>query len=270
MLRRNTFPTNLLCFCLLFLSSLGGTALARDDLRITGFGQDRFFLSDNSQPNGFAMVRDPADASNRQKVYRFSVRPSQCIGGDCQQQSARSSLQQGNNVRQPEEAWYGWDIYFPAGFPTGDRLISGLETFNEWKDQDQCDLVSLSITRGQRKLVWHMEAPTGKAMTQFGGDCRMVFEKPVASVSDLVGSWHRFELFARWSGGADGRFVLYLDGKAKVDYSGRTCNENSARNYHLFGNYLCCTPDSTRIAESTVYYRFISRASSRAGLKWGK
>lgn len=264
----NNSNSKLLLFIAVLLFATSSAAVARNELTINGFGQDRFFLADNSQPKGFAMVKDPIDLTNKENVYRFKVRPARCIGSDCQQQSARSSLQQRHNVKQPKEAWYGWEIYFPKEFPIGDSLVSGIEIFNEWKDQDQCVLVSLAIFRGERRLSWHMEEPTGGKATQNGGDCRLVFDQTIGFMSDLTGSWHRFELSARWSGGADGRFMLYLDGKLNSEYSGRTCNENCAKNYHLFGNYLCCTPDTKSIAETTVYYRHISRAEAREGLNW--
>lgn len=235
-----------------------------------GFNGYQFFEVDRNQRGGFTMVPDPIDPNNTKKVYKFSIRPEKCVGKECHQQSVRSSIQQGPDAKQPKTAWYGWDMYFPPDFPNDGVQRLGLQQFNEWKDQNQCGLVSLAVdpNQGGRDLLWVMQKPTGKPETQFGGDCVPVMRISIAKISDLVGSWHRFEVFAHWTTEGDGQFKVYIDGKQKVDYTGVTCFNCDKMNYFSFGNYLCCTESSEKIQPSTVYYRFLSRSKSRQELKW--
>ena len=248
-------------------SALASAAEKR--FKLPGFAHS-FRVSERNQPGGFSMVKDPLDASNSKKVYKFSIAPGPCVKQDCEQQSARGSVQQVSQAKQPKEAWYGWDMYFPTDFPYGINQIRGHQIFPEFKDQHQCQLVALTTnphSNGQN-LSWSMEKPTGIKATQFGGDCTPVFEKPVAKFRDIVGAWHRYELFVRWSKKDDGKFLMYLDGKLVVEYAGFTCFECDKMNQFYFGNYLCCTPDTKQLKAAIVYYRYVSSAKSREALLW--
>lgn len=236
---------------------------------IPGFGGSQFFLSSTNQRGGFTMAPDPLDAANPKEVYRFSIQPGPCTGFDCQQQSVRSTIQQGEDARQPKEVWYGWDIYFPADFPRDGQQATGKQIFNEWKDRN-CKLVGLTVIPniGGKDLLWEMSGPTGKSKNKAGEECQGLARFPIGPMSKIVGRWHRFEFFARWSKGDDGRYVVYMDGKKLVDYTGATCTNCDQKNQHLFGNYLCCTENTETIKPSTVYYRFVSRAKKREDLQW--
>lgn len=257
-----------------FASFMLGSAIAQSDGRgytFPGF-KSAFFLSPNSQKGGFSFVKDPVDASNKKKVLKFTVKPARCIGADCSPQSVRSSINQYPSAVQPLEGWYGWEMLFPQDFPAGYDQSTGFQQFNEFKDQLQCGLASLAINLMSRDsyLIWRMHRPTGKQyQSQKGEDCKPTYEKYVVSLNEIKGSWHRFELYAKWTRKNDGIFDLYLDGKRVVEYRGPTCFADCTKmNYYAVGNYLCCTPNTKKIAEATVYYRYISRAKSRDKLQW--
>ncbi|QIG47455.1 hypothetical protein G5V57_06750 [Nordella sp. HKS 07] len=258
------------CIAVALVFFVVDASAAQKKFKVTGFDKP-FLVSNRNQPGGFTMDRDPVDAINKKKVYRFEIVPRKCVSDDCEQQSARASVQQvPEGTLQPKEAWYGWDMYLPTEFPFSTAQTRGHEIFTEFKDQHQCQLVAL-ITNPNRNddfLSWSMEKPTGQKMTQFGGDCEVVFERPVIRIREVLGGWHRYELFARWSKKNDGKFQLYLDGTEVVNYNGITCWSCDKMNYFLFGNYLCCTPNTQKIARSTVFYRFVSRARTRDGLVW--
>lgn len=262
----------LLGFCASLVTIIGIGTLPADawPRQLPGFDGYRFFESDRNQSRSFTMVPDPIDPSNTSKVYKFSIRPERCKGAECEQQSVRSSVQQGPDAGQPDEAWYGWDIYFPPDFPQPGAQKTGLQQFNEWKDQHQCGLISLAVSpnHGGRELLWRVQKPTGLPAGQYGYDCTSVFQESLGNITDLMGKWHRFEVFIKWSGAEDGQFVIYLDGKKKVVYSGPTCFTCGHMNYYSFGNYLCCTDSSKTIQPSTVYYRYLSRAARREDLTW--
>lgn len=248
--------------------SLAGPALAWEKT-LPGFNGYRFIATGTNQEGGIQMVPDPIDPSNPSDVYRFSIAPGPCVGSDCDHQSARATVQQSTDAKQPKEVWYGWDIYFPPDFPINGKQTNGKWLFNEWKDQS-CNLASLSLDAnlGGRDLIWEMSVLSGKAADGKGNDCKAVMREPLAKMSTLVGSWHRFEIFARWTKNGDGRFIIYLDGEVKLDYTGVTCSNCDRMNYYLFGNYLCCTESTEKIQPSTVYYRYLSRAKKREDLQW--
>ena len=222
------------------------------------------------QPNSMQLVADPANPDNPNTVLAFSVTPKKCIGNDCNHQSVRSALAQCREGNHPKELWYGWEMFLPKDFPHDGQQIRGFQQFAEWKDQDQCGIASTAVDAytGSDFLEWVLHVPTGKKPGQFGGDCQQVKNFPLARVSSILGKWVKFELYAVWSKGSDGRFELYVDGAKRVNYSGPTCVNCDQRNGAIFGNYLCCTPDSKAVLPSTVYYRSISSAPKREELIW--
>jgi len=264
---RETFARFIVCLCL-FILPLGANA---QEFGLPGFGSDRFFQSNNNQPGGFKKVQDPLTGTGSKKVFEFSVVPRPCYNDDCEQQSARSTLQQ-YNAKHPKEGWYGWDMYFPDDFAYGPKQLSGFNIYNEWKDQDNCMLVGLTNFGGaiepgkgvpDLQLSWRMQN------SLLPGDCQMVLRKPIVKFSELLGKWHRFEVFIRWSKEKDGKVQIYLDGELKVDYDGETCFVNcNDKMYYLFGHYICCTANTEKIVASKVYYKNISRSKERSGLKW--
>lgn len=262
------------CAILIWVSSIVMSASAQAEGKgyiFPGF-KSAFHLSPNSQRGGFAFVKDPVDANNEKKVLRFTVKPARCVGDDCSSQSVRSSINQYPSAVQPSEGWYGWEMLFPSDFPAGYDQSTGFQQFNEFKDQLQCGLASLAINLMSRDsyLIWRMHRPTGqKYSSQKGEDCKPTYEKYVVSLSEIRGSWHRFELYAKWTRKSDGAFELYIDGKRVVDYKGPTCFADCSKmNYYAIGNYICCTPNTKKISTATVYYRYISRAKSRDKLLW--
>jgi hypothetical protein len=263
---REIFARFLACLCLLLLP-LSANA---QEFSLPGFGGDQFHQgTDRNQPGGFHKVQDPLTKAGGKKVFEFSVVPRPCFKDDCDQQSARSTVQQ-HNVTQPKEAWYGWDMYFPADFAYGPKQVSGFNIYNEWKDQDNCMLVGLTNFGGATEpmkgvpdlqLSWRMANP------KLPGDCKLVLKEPVADFSDLLGKWNRFEVFIRWSKEKDGKVQIYLDGDMKVDYKGETCFANcNSKMWYLFGHYICCTANTEKIIASKVYYKNISRSKERSGL----
>lgn len=257
-----------LAISLATLNSLSLPALAWKKT-LPGFNGYRFSETGTNQEGGVQMVPDPIDPGNADDVYRFSIKPGPCVGSDCDHQSARATVQQRPDAKQPHEVWYGWDIYFPPDFPINGKQSSGKWLFNEWKDQS-CNLASLSLDAnlGGSELIWEMSKLSGKAADGKGNDCMAVMRAPLGKMSKLLGSWHRFEVYARWTKSDDGRFIIYMDGEVKLDYSGVTCSNCDRMNFYLFGNYLCCTESTTSIQPSTVYYRYLSRAKRREDLQW--
>jgi hypothetical protein len=242
---------------------------ASKTFQLPGFDNPFRATTERNQPGGFKTDKDPVDETNLTNVFKFSVVPRKCFKDDCLQQSARATVEQVEG-KQPAEAWYGWDIYFVPGFPTASNQVPSLEIFTEFKDTRKCLLVGLTTKPNGYDpfLSWSMQKPTGKEVTADGGDCIDISAIRVAAIKDLEGAWHRFELYAKWDKGNEGKFQMFIDGKQVMDYSGITCFSCDKLNYFLFGNYICCTPGTEQIVPSTVYYRFVSRAKRREDLVW--
>jgi hypothetical protein len=243
---------------------------AADKFKLPGFDGTFRLTTERNQPGGATMTPDPLDEENTSDVFKFSISPGECVKEECEQQSVRATAEQRGEPKQPATAWYGWDMYFVPDFPFGAAQVRGHQVFTEFKDQRQCQLVALinNPHSDDQFLSWSMEKPTGEDAEQYGGDCMVVFEKPIAPMIDLVGAWHRFELFVRWTKDGDGRFQMFLDGEQVLDYEGPTCFRCNKFNYFLFGNYLCCTSGTQNVVPATVYYRYISRAATREELVW--
>ena len=145
---------------------------------LPGFTDSFRITTERNQPGGVAMVRDPLDQDNTAKVFKFSIKPGPCVLDDCEQQSVRATVEQRPGAKQPDEAWYGWDMYLAPGFPASAQEARKHQTLAEFKDQKQCMLVSLDTTpdNDDNFLTWSMEKPTGKKMTQSGGDCIDLFD----------------------------------------------------------------------------------------------
>lgn len=227
-------------------------------LRLKGLGT--LFWTDFSQPNSFSVVPDPLSESAKD-VLKFSIRNLKCQGEDCSSQSVRSSFFTDVGKGQPRKSWYGWDVYFPVNFPYGNRQSSGYYQFIEWKNHHACQRMAFS-NKGKSSdnyLSFSLKRTEGS-------DCIEEYSKSIVSFKELVGNWHRFEVYIEWSSKEDGRAEVYLDGKLRLDYSGPTCDRSCSMNYFLIGIYLCCTRSTEAVTPAEVFYKNVSNATVREKL----
>jgi Polysaccharide lyase len=174
---------------------------------------------------------------------------------------------------QPEQAWYGWEIFYPSDFPYAERQARGGVQFASFKHTVYCASMYLVHQSGHDDddLIWRITRYTGASPKQVSEQCKLVQEAKVARMRDLLGKWTRFELFVKWSQQSDGEFRLYINGKQKLAYHGVTCtNDCDQFNQFNYGIYLSNAPSRDSIAKTYVLFKNVDRAASREALAFNK
>lgn len=239
-------------------------------------GYQHFEKNLNNQPGGYEIVSDPVDPSSDQPVEKFTISNKSCSGEDCTHNSVRSQLleqrTQGLGV-QPRESWYSWEIYLPAEFPKGSAQSPGTVILTEFKETDHCASTYFGYFPGSRRgddLIFRLDYTGDSLDSQFPGhprSCVSYLEKKIGNLGSMRGRWTRFEVFMRWSQGGDGRAIIIIDGKQKLDYTGPTCHSDCMkRNPLYYGVYLSNAPTLAGVKTSTAYYRNVSRSPHRETL----
>jgi hypothetical protein len=231
-----------------------------------------FVQTHENKPREYRYIADPTGAAPSRKVHSFSI-SSGCFGkDDCASQSVRSQLlENGPHVAAPD-GWYGWWMYIPSDFVLAENQPSkGYYTFAQWKNHG-CPHVSFrnmpvhahpGVVENVDPNMLYIETSIQRA----DGECSAKARVPVISMDKIRGGWHKFEVYAEWSHGNDGRFVVYIDGKEYLDYKGSNQTVGWEHNYFQFGLYLCCTNDTDKVRPATIYYANISKAKRRENLK---
>ena len=231
-----------------------------------------FDEKDINQPSGYSFINNPTENPAFKKVHSFSVEPG-CKSNvtyddgkssECKYESVRAELSEGGlnwPDLQPDEAWYGWDIYIPKDFPTARQQGSGKYILGQWHN-GQCPHISY-INQPENDNLYL------QTMTSLGNyECENRSKTEIISFTELKGKWTRFETFVKWSSGEDGEVKIYVDGQLKIDKKGSNLTVGFENNNHFdFGVYLCCTNDIDSIKPTTVLYANISRASRRNNLR---
>lgn len=247
---------------LMALGLSGGMALADN----AGFGS--FKKEPINAPGSYMIVKDSTGSAPAAKLHSFTITPGACSASkytdgnsDCTFKSVRSQAYEGAQ-KQPAEAWYAWDMYFPRNFPVGGQQpAAGFYQFAYWHNGECQNLTLASETANGTTLFLQTQ-------TFVGGDCQPAQRLPVADIRSLRGGWHRVEMHVIWSKGADGLAEFWLDGKLRTTLKGRNITAGApAKNYFKFGIYLCCTKGTGLIAPATMYYTTPVRAATREGLR---
>lgn len=238
---------------------LGSSAQAQ------GFG--RFDEEPINAPDGYRLVRDPTGSAPTRRVHMFQIDAGTCSArpygngfNDCHFQSVRSQLFETRQT-QPTEAWYQWSMYLPADFPFGaQQPAGGNYSFAYWHNRE-CPNIDFEVTDGRSTLYLRTNRYNGP------GNCVFLDRIPIVDIASLVGRWRSFEVFVRWSEGADGRAEVYFDGQLMTTYQGPTITRGTPDyNYFKFGIYLNNTRDTNLVRQAIAFYTEPKRASTRAGL----
>lgn len=254
-------PWSLLPSIMAFVLS-GGIAQADG----SGFGS--FKKEPINAPGSYSIVTDTAGNAPAAKLHRFSISPGACSdrkysngNSDCAFRSVRSQAYEPAS-KQPPEAWYAWDMYFPKDFPVGgQQTAGGFYQFAYWHNGECQNLSLVSETANGTTLALQTQ-------TFVGADCQPAQRLPIADIKSLRGAWHRIEMRVIWSKGSDGLVELWLNGKLRQTLKGRNITAGApSKNYFKFGIYLCCTRGTELIAPATMYFTTPVRAKTRAGLE---
>ena len=235
--------------------ALAASALAAEITR-GNFGP--FARSLNDKPHGYAALADPTGGAPAPLVERFEVRPGDCgrnaTWDDCAKDRERSELSE--TRKKPaagDHYWYGWWIYLPGDFADAHPTKVALGQFHQ---------------QGSHP-AWMFElGPSGYRLDDHVNAGRTAY--PLIPAADLKGRWHRIEIEALWSTGADGVFRVWTDGTLKADHKGPTMT--ASRVYFKYGLYRSFlsrykkAKGADAVPAQVVYFAGVRRALTRDGL----
>lgn len=262
------------------ISFLSFTSIASADR--WDFG--RFAEDGSNLPNSYQRIRDNFEGVEARRIHAFSIIGGECaVGaysdgsgrGDCTYGSVRSMLREQSRTSrhtfaQPQQAWYAWDMLIPSDYPTHTLQAGGGYIFTQWKGMD-CPHASIahnSRRNGGNVLILRMMRTTGEH------DCAATAEINLMPMDQFKGQWRHIEVFANWSTGEAGQFLVYIDGQQRGAYQRPTLDSNirmqngqrSEMNHFDFGSYLCCTGGVHLVQPGTLYFANVRRAGSRERL----
>jgi len=241
----------------LVLILLSSAAMAQTDLDRGSFGP--FTRSLNTRPYGYAVVPDPTGNAPAPLVERFEVRPDDCETGpgwsDCANDRERSELTE-RGARNPEgsEWWYGWSLYVPADTP---NIYPTKTAFGQFHQEGLRPVWMFQNKDGG----YHLDDQVAGQTTRY---------IPLIEEADLRGRWHRIEVHAKWSRGADGVFQVWVNGTQKVDHHGPTMSAPLVFfKYGVYRSFLSRYKEAKgtdAVPAQTAYYANVRRAATREGL----
>lgn len=229
---------------------------------IVNDGYDGFDVHSLSQSTSIQYLQ----SETGEQVIQFNIEPGCKTEIDCTYNSVRSELVEDVYTRkiygrgQPEQAWYGWEIYLPSDFPNSTAQGNGMYLLGQWHNA-ACPNLSVVNRRDENSVGFYLQRWLG------GYDCEDAAFVPLVSLSQMRGNWTRFEFEIRWDDN-EGFVNAYVNGNLRGTYSGRTLVEGFEEelNNFRYGIYLCCTDDSSKIIPTFARYRNVSRAFVREDL----
>lgn len=255
----------------LFVLLVGTAGQAQD------FGTfDPLRPEETSVPGSVSIIDDPTGSAPTKKVFSFDIPTGACSDApyqpgepetDCYFNSTRSQYKEfvwetkANGTAQPNEAWYGWSVYFPEDFPYGKLQTNGSAEFFYWHN-GHCPHVNFTNSAGRQDTF-------NLTLNRYIGkyECLPALSLPLMEFKDLLGKWNRFEVFVKWETDDSGEVRVYLDGRYLAKYKGATLvPEFKDLVYFKFGLYLCCTPGVDTIKPMRTFYSAIRRGEDRGDL----
>ncbi len=217
------------------------------------------------------------------KSERFEVRPGDCTKSrwypkgwnDCKTDRERSELEQikhkncsvpycGPWQRQGDEYWYRWSLYIPEGHQNIFRTKLAYGQFHQFRIKPMGGCPPAFMFQEYGGGYWLNIQPT---ILGYDDNYRLL------EVDKFVGKWNDIVVHARWSGGNDGWFSVWVNGDPKVDYHGKTmaCQGVASSNidvYFKYGVYRSFMSRSSKSKTVTTiaYYDGVVRSKSRDGM----
>ena len=224
------------------------------------FGQ--FNRSLNTTNYGYLVIKDPTKTAPTEIVEAFEVRQGDCSSNsgwsDCKNDRERSELSQRHrkfeSTYSGDEYWYGWSIYFPIDYPNIYPTKVALGQFHQRSSHP----------------VWMFQNSDGGYYLddQVHGYTRRYYK--LIDDKNLRGKWHRIELHVKWAKDKNGFFVVWADGKKKINYKGQTMD--AYRVYFKYGIYRSFMSryknknHTNNVPTQVVYFSNVKRGKSREDL----
>ena len=238
-----------------------------------------FKRSLNNTFYGYEIVEDHTKRAPAKYIERFEVRHGDCAAdtgwSDCAQDRERSELSGSKDNYPGTEYWYGWSIYVPEDYVNISPTKVALGQFHQKSSHP----------------VWMFQNSTGgyhldKQVSGYTDTYYKLIDK-----KDFRGKWHKIKLHVKWSRKNDGFFKVWVNGKQKVDYKGKTMSASQV--YFKYGVYRSfmsryknskksewimnlpkgadiSNPPKFKVPTQVVYYSNVRRASNEEGLSMHK
>lgn len=217
-----------------------------------------------NQSEQYQVIEDPTGTAPSHLVEKFTVRDGDCSRNanwsDCKNDRQRSELTSHNITRSTEGSsnWYRWWIYYPEDYPM-DISMSGVKICNvQFKEYQILD------------PAWMFkQTPGGYGLAGHAADYDVLGNYwNLIHVDDLKGKWHEITLHVKWSK-TNGFFRVWVNGKQKVDYYGRTMRTGSV--YFKYGIYQTSVSRYKdyygKMPTQVVYYSRMSKSKNRETLQ---
>jgi len=261
-------------------------SLVSSDFLSSGSGWTfRRSLPVGAKKHGYQVVSAPNHPVRYGKTAeRFEVRPGDCSRqhdkswDDCTTDRERSELALVNSPpnppnkncaapnsdgcqRQGDEYWYRWSIYIPGGhqniFHT--KLVYG--QFHQFRIKPIGSCPPAFMFQEYGGGYWLNIQPV---IMGYDDDYRLL------EVDEFVGKWNEIVVHARWSGGKDGWFSVWVNGDQKVDYHGKTLGCDGAAGediasyfkYGIYRSFVSRSPKSKKVT-TIAYYDGVVRSKSK-------
>jgi len=227
-----------------------------------------FELYKGSIEHGYKVEKQIID-NKEVYVEKFELRDGDCFGfgtasNDCTTDRDRSEIEETRRFRrhlEGQETWYGWDVKFPKDFKDVSPTQLTVGQFYHHNSELSAPSWMFKYMRG--RLWLFREVRTADL------DNNLSFVLTDSEKLPL-GEWHRIEINVRWSQNRDGFFKVWVNGKKKVDYKGKTAKDSYP---HLkYGLYRYQISKYKRLygvdkmPTQIIYYKNVNRANTRDDL----
>ena len=207
---------------------------------------------------GYTVSDDITKKSPTNKIEIFEIRSGDCVSDDCDSDKERVQLmQQPRDNHLGDEHWYGWNIFYPEGYID----ISPSKTMTSSFEQKNSAKNWMFGSKNGEYLLVHKPNGTNRGK----------IKQTLVKGENLRGKWHKVEVHSKWSNDESGFFKVWVNGKQKVDYLGRTMTEGF--NHFRYGIARLQLSrykeeyDTNKVPTQRVYFSNVKRADTRKGLK---
>lgn len=216
-----------------------------------------------SKPYSYNVVSAPGHPVREgRKSFRFELRNGDCAAEDCRTDRERVERWERGSSKVGQEYWYSYSIYLDPSF----KPASGISTILGQFKQEPVGPQIASLEAEHGRLVFLMK---NVATKQDRGD--LLIDKPIASLSSARGRWIDLAFHVKWAADKNGLMEVYVDGKRKISFVGRTAYTKRDLITFRFGIYRGhvsrVTSKGKKMPTLIVYYDNVKRGKSYESVK---
>lgn len=201
---------------------------------------------------------------------RFDVRPGDCgvtengKWSDCENDRERTEMASNRDIiyHNDDEYWYRWSLFIPKGHK---NLWKTKVSYAEFKPLGCGPIFQLLETK--------IRSDKGEVMAYFPNADRL--NSPADNwlrsyyflTTDYINKWMDFVVHAKWSRSDDGWFQIWVNGKLKFNYKGKTmfCQKGVYFKYGVYRSFVSRNWDASKFG-TIAYYDGIKISRTRDGM----